>query len=349
MRGNEDLGGKVSIYDHSVFMWHSEDNLNGTITTHVDDFEYSGTSNWHKDVVQKLVQMFKISKNEKGTFKYLGLNIEQNGSQIFIDQYAYVENLKEIDIQDERKKQLDEKLSEKEMKQLRSVCGQLLWATSQTRPDVAFDSCQVNNYGKEPTVRNILEANKAIKKLKTDKVKIVYPCLGNPKHMKVAVYGDGSHNSLPNGASQGGKIVFLTGNGRAAPIAWQSKKLDRVTKSPLATEISAVADAADMGFLIASMVRELFALEQLPDIELITDSNSLRQHLETKTTITDPRNRVDTARLREMTDIGEVKIRWVRSELMLADCLTKHGASSDLLRKVLVSGTLPHPTPSYQN
>ena len=106
------------------------------------------------------------------------------------------------------------------------------------------------------------------------------------------------------------------------------------------------ADAADMGFLVASMVKEIFALDQLPDINLMTDSNSLRQHLETKTTITDPRNRVDTARLREMTDIGEVEIKWVRSELMLADCLTKHGASSDLLRNVLISGTLPQPHPN---
>ena len=336
------LGGKVSIYDNSVFIWHSEGNLDGSITTHVDDFEYSGTSSWRKAVINKLVEMFKISKNEKGIFKYIGLNIEQNGRQVFVDQYAYIENLKEILITDERKKQLNDMLSEEERQQLRTVCGQLLWATSQTRPDVAFDSCQVNNYGKEPTVRNIIDANKAIKKLKNDKVKLSYPSLGDPGQMKVVVYGDGSHNSLPNGASQGGKIVFLTGNGRSAPISWQSKKLDRVTKSPLATEISAVADAADMGFLVASMTKEMFALDKLPDIELITDSNSLKQHLETKTTITDPRNRVDTARLREMTDIGEVQIKWVRSELMLADCLTKHGASSEILRKVLTSGTLPH-------
>ena len=337
------LGGKVSVYDQSVFMWHGEGSLIGLVTTHVDDFEYCGTSTWLTNVFNKFLKMFRISKNEKGTFKYIGLNIEQNGNEIFVDQHGYVDALKEIKICDERIRCPDEILTEKEKMDLRSICGQLLWATSQTRPDAAFESCRVNNYGSEPTIKNILEANRAVKKLQNEKVKIVYPCLGDPGTMKIVVYGDGSHASLPNGASHGGKIVFLSGNGRSAPIAWQSKKLDRVTKSPLATEVSAVADAADMGFLVASMVKETFALDKLPGIDIVTDSKSLKEHLETKTVINDPRNRVDTARLREMTDIGEVTWEWVPSERMLADCLTKQGASSHALRKALQKGVLPHP------
>ena len=91
------------------------------------------------------------------------------------------------------------------------------------------------------------------------------------------------------------------------------------------------------------MVKETFALDKLPGIDIVTDSKSLKEHLETKTVINDPRNRVDTARLREMTDIWEVTWEWVPSERMLADCLTKKGASSNVLRKVLQKGVLPHP------
>ena len=79
-----------------------------------------------------------------------------------------------------------------------------------------------------------------------------------------------------SGASQGGNIVFLTGEGRAAPVTWKSKRLDRVTKSPLATEISAVADAADNGYLVAAMAKELFCLQSLPEIELHTEFFSQR-------------------------------------------------------------------------
>ena len=144
-----------------------------------------------------------------------------------------------------------------------------------------------------------------------------------------------------SGASQGGNIVFLTGEGRAAPVTWKSKRLDRVTKSPLATEISAVADAADNGYLVAAMAKELFCLQSLPEIELHTDSFSLKEHLDSKKIISDPRLRVDIARLREMNDMKEVKFKWVPSGQQLADCLTKKGASTDLLRSVLATGVLP--------
>lgn len=77
----------------------------------------------------------------------------------------------------------------------------------------------------------------------------------------------------------------------------------------------------------------------LPPIELISDSKSLKDHLERKRVINDPRLRVDIARMREMVEIGEVSVNWVRGASQLADPLTKRGASSELLVKVLSSGT----------
>lgn len=241
--------------------------------------EYCGTLSWHKNVIEQIVRLFKISKKEKGTFQYIGLNIEQNGNEIYVDQQPYIDGLKEIQIDSAQKKQLNAKLTEEEKQQLRSACGQILWVTSQTRPDVAFESCQVTNYGNEATVQSIIEVNKTIKKLKSNPLKIVFPNLGDPKEMKIIVYGDASHASLSNGASQGANIVFLSGNEKMAPVSWKSKKLSRITKSPLASEISAVADSADYGHLIASMVKELYALKYLPVIKVCTDSNSLKEHL----------------------------------------------------------------------
>ena len=336
------MGATVSLYDKSLFMWHEDSRLVGLLISHVDDFEYCGTFNWQKEVIGNLTDIFKISKKEKGSFKYVGLNIEQGEKQIFVDQLPYCNDLKEITLSAERKKQMDEPLTEEEKKKLRSICGQVLWVTSQTRPDSAFNGCIISNSGNDPKVKSLVEANRTVRKLKSDHLKIVYPCLGKPEKMKVVVYGDGSHASLPSGASQGGSISFLVGeNGKAAPISWKSKRLDRITKSPLATEISAVADAADYGHLVASMVQEIFCLKEIPVIELMTDSFSLKEHLVSKKIISDPRLRVDIARLREMSELGEVLFKWVPSEQQLADCLTKKGASTDMLRKALASGVLP--------
>ena len=81
-------------------------------------------------------------------------------------------------------------------------------------------------------------------------------------------------------------------------VMWTSKKLERVTKSPLASEISVVAEAADAGFYVKSTINEIFNVTC--KIELITGSDSLKKHMGTTNTIDDLRLRVDTARLREM-------------------------------------------------
>ena len=91
-----------------------------------------------------------------------------------------------------------------------------------------------------------------------EQLEIAYPLLGDPEKIEVIVYSDGSHGALPNGNSQGARIVFLQGEGRSAPLTWKSKKIERITKSPLATEVSAVADGADMGYLVSSMSKERF-------------------------------------------------------------------------------------------
>ena len=159
--------------------------------------------------------------------------------------------------------------------------------------------------------------------------------MGNPEDIKVVAYSDATYASLPSGASQGGFIIFLSGNGSITPIMWQSKKLNRVTKSPLASETMELAEAADGGFLIASMVQEVFRLGRLPEIECITDNRSVTEFLKTSHVIQDTRLRVDVARIREMLKLKEISVKWIKNDFQLADPLTKAGASSSKLLEVL--------------
>eukprot|EP00794_Sanderia_malayensis_P006738 gene6738-7496_t len=176
----------------------------------------------------------------------------------------------------------------------------------------------LSNYGKNATVKSLVQANKAIRALKSQEIKLIFSGLGQPEQIKVVAYGDGSHNSLPNGNSQGG-------GKKVAPISWKSKKLERVTKSPLATEISAVADTAHYAYLVASMLKEIFCLEKSP-VELMTDSKSLKDNLESTKVVEDPRQRVDVARLKQMVKRGGIQVKWISSAMQLADSLPKRGA-----------------------
>ena len=90
----------------------------------------------------------------------------------------------------------------------------MIWATTLTHPDISYETCVMSNTGSEPTVRMIKEANKAVAKLKSRSVSISYKNIEKPKELKVKVYTDAIHASLPDGASQGGFIVFLEGTDR---------------------------------------------------------------------------------------------------------------------------------------
>ena len=112
-------------------------------------------------MVEKLLCIFKISKKEKGSFRYIGLNVVQT-RKVFVDQNNYISSLKPAELSTERVSQKDEELTIEEQSKLRSISGQLLWVTSQTHPDASCDRCRVSNYGKNTKVKNLLEATKAV-------------------------------------------------------------------------------------------------------------------------------------------------------------------------------------------
>ena len=330
------LDGKTSLFDEAMYLWYTNDCvIEGVIVTHVDDFVYGGSEDWHTRVVDEVTRRFKISAQFASSFKYVGLNVIQSAESVTIDQQSYIQKLMAIPISAERMKKKGDLLTQEEKSQLRSVSGQLLWATSQTRPDCAYHSCIVSNYGKEPTVNNLLIANKAIKAIKACDLRLTFPGLGDPASISVEVFSDASHASLPSGASQGAYIVFLIGNQRTVPFMWQSKKLNRVTKSPLAAETMALAEAADAGYLASQIVKEAFAVAETPEVKCFTDSRSLIDHLATSHVIQDSRLRVDVARIREMIQLKEVHVEWRSKDEQLADPLTKAGASSAKLLEVL--------------
>ena len=130
-------------------------------------------------------------------------------------------------------------------------------------------------------------------------------------------------------------MVFVSGNEKMTPILWQSKKLQRVTKSPLASEILAVGEASDAGILVANSIKEIYKLPELPSVICYTDSKSLIENLKSSNTVTDMSVRVEVARLREMVNLKEINYKWVRSQQNLADVLTKRTASSEELLGVL--------------
>ena len=165
---------------------------------------------------------------------------------------------------------------------------------------------------------------------------ITFQALGNPNKFKLMVFGDASHANLTNGSSQGAYIIFVVGGERMCPIVWKSKKLDRVTKSPLASETMAVAEAADAGIYVKAAIDEIW--RTACKIEVYTDSDSLNKHISTTNQIDDLRLRVDTARLREMVELQEIELKWIPGKKQLADSITKYNAPAARLLSTMMTG-----------
>ena len=115
-----------------------------------------------------------------------------------------------------------------------------------------------------------------------------------------------------------------------------------MTKSPIASEALALGEAVDAGYLIASMVREVFSLPTLPLLTGLTDNKSLKDTLYSTHIVEDPRLRVDIARIREMIERKELDVVWIRKEKQLADVATKMGACSAGLLEVLGTSSVEH-------
>ena len=335
-------GVEVSMYDEAVFFWHDGDNLGGMLCCHVDDFFWGGNESFIKKVIKPLKDKFSISNEESISFKYLGLQFEQEEDSIVVHQQNYIGSMETICNNILGKG--EERLSDSEKRQLRGAAGQLNWISSQTRPDIAYDSCIAAVSLREANVRDVHVVNKSIKKVKSDTVTLKFNNIGPLEHAKIVTYCDASFRNLKDENSQGGFIVFLLGeNEKYSPIMWQSKKIKRVVKSMLDAECLALDVAADSSFYLRTLMCEILKINNKDALPIIinTDNNNLYESVYSTGTIEDKRLKLDVCCIRQKLANKEIsKVNWISKDFQLADCFTKKEASRSLLHRVL-QGEIP--------
>ena len=308
-----------------------DNQLQGLIVIHIDDFLYGGTAEFHAEIMSKITSIFEIGAMNSTPMKYLGMKIHQDKMKIVIDQKDYIDNTDEIVLSSSKDK--DRVLTNDEQHNYRAICGQLNWIASQSRPDASFDVCQLSTKLNKATVRDLLCANKAMKKIKSNDIKLRFNKLSSPLHL--VAYCDASYANLPNGASQGGMILFLAGNkGNHSPISWSSRKLRRVCRSTITAETMSMLDAIDASIWISHIINE-FNDSQLGTTIIKTDNMSLTEAVHSTTAVEEKRLRVEIASIRESIRDDLVEVQWLRKEDQLADVLTKQGADASRLLNVL--------------
>jgi hypothetical protein len=350
-----------SSTDYGIFMWYNGSELEGILMSHVDDFLWAGTDAFIKSVITPLSTKFKVGKScSSDSFKYVGINISQGANGISIDQNDYICTLSPIDVS--RQKQINRNLAcnAEETSAFCRLVGKLNWVANQTRPDILFDVCQLSAKMKEPLIKDLLYANKALNKIKVSPLKIFYPRLGDISKWKLCCFSDASLNNLESGKSAGGLLVCLINDaGRSCPLFWKSKTLRRVVRSTIAAETTAMVDALDVSFYLSHSMSEILSSDkhkntnnsvnrvspfpyckQTP-IVAYTDNESLYRNAYATTMVSEHRLRIDLAIIKQMLENKELEcIKWLSSAEQLADCLTKKGADPIKLLHSLESGKI---------
>ena len=339
-------GCKISKLDKCIFTYYECGKLQGIITVHVDDVLYSGTLKFQKTVIGSVLKVFKISRMDSGIFIHLGWSVKQAEDSITVDQQSFAEKIRPAIIPQTRKQSTDIKLSDEEKKIFQALLGKLLWLSGQTRPDLSYDVLELSTVAKDPTIRDLMNMNKVIKKIGDGPKNICFRSLDlYHEDLNITFFSDASLGKLPNNSSARGYLVFLCHGSETNLISWSSKKVKRVVHSTFGAETLACVDGAAAAIHVRQILSEMLyddpRSKVIPIIGYI-DSKQLHDSINSTKQCEDKKMQLDIAELQESLETGEItKIEWVPTGKMLADCLTKKGVNTDILCDVLENARFP--------
>ena len=164
----------VSIYDKATFVKRNSGEVQGIMIVHVDDFLWAGSADFVEQVIVPLRDIFKISKELDTAFKYVGIDLKQTKNLIVVNQDQYVATIKPINIDYGESSDLNRAATASEKKDFQALVGQLNWAVSMSRPDMAFYCCELGTNQAKPKLADLKKANKAVKEIKSNLSEVLF-------------------------------------------------------------------------------------------------------------------------------------------------------------------------------
>ena len=254
-KGLEELEFTQSPFDPCTFVLFDKEkkSVDGLIGVHVDDGLCCGSPRFHQKL-DLLEKKFPFGSRKRRDFVFTGLHItQQPDHSIRVDQSQYVNDINPIALEKGRRSQSQDVVTESERQGLRAVIGSLQYAAINTRPDLCHRLGLLQSCINKAKVENLLEANKLLHGAKQHSAVALRIQPIPIEDIRFVTFSDASFASEKCPDSYQGTIVMAAhkdiANNKTTwvnPIAWQSRKIQKVAVSTLSAETMALAGSTDL-------------------------------------------------------------------------------------------------------
>eukprot|EP00438_Fugacium_kawagutii_P007520 Skav231101 [mRNA] locus=scaffold2525:374671:376992:+ [translate_table: standard] len=335
--------------DKCCYMYYNaEDMVAAMVIMHVDDLLIGANM---KDpagvkVIEEIKKIFDFGKwqelKENELLVYCGGHIRKKENGITLDFESYLRKVMPITIPKGRSR--DAPLTASEVSKVRGLIGALQWPAGQGCPHLCASTSIIAanvNKGDFEIMNDLNMALRFAKSAADVPVQMKKVCDGWDD-LCLVCFSDAAVEVRPDGGSQGGYVIVATSKdvltGKVVPyntVAWRSYKLTRVCRSSLSAESQACATALDELMMLKTMLaiiknphadpkKESTAADVCQSVVVI-DAKGLFDaiHKDGVGSASDKRAGIEILCIQEELRRQKTILRWVSSERMLADGMTK--------------------------
>ena len=227
---------------------------------------------------------FTFGKVETDNFRFCGKRVRRTShGDILVDCAETLQRIGPVRMAPGRRKQAGDACSETEQTQLRSIVGSMTWVARQARPDMAYAVSRLQSRQGKALVRDLLEANKTLKKAQENEdVSVTFKSgLVNFEEAIIVNVTDASHAAeevyvgerVEPYRSQSGRLALLAdpkileeGNQSAGVyvVEWTSTTIKRVCRSTLQAESYSLTGGVEAASHIRAFLYEI--MKPLPRV-----------------------------------------------------------------------------------
>jgi hypothetical protein len=205
----------------------------------------------------------------------------------------------------------------------RELVGSLLYLSVWTRPDIAYTVSQLCRHLDKPKQCHWEAAITLLKYLNhTKSYGLVYECSKNVKcnACDVLMYSDADWaRDVVTSKSQSGYCIFVND----MLVAWHSSLQSVVAQSSGESEYVALTTAAKEGMYFYNLLSELKMNIQVPMVIRGDNEASLKMVVNKALSAKVRHIRIRQHYIKQLYDEGLITLRWISTEDMLADIMTK--------------------------